>query len=227
MDSDRKFNIKLILLLVGMFILVLFIWNTPVVYPIKLFVVLLHELSHGLAALITGGKIVRIDINANQGGVCYTAGGWQFLILSAGYLGSMLWGGLILILASRTRYDKFISAVIGIIVVVIALLYIRTPFGLIYGIVFGVALFLTGFFAPMEVNDFILKLIGLTSILYVIIDIKDDLITRTVKDSDAFKMAQSYFGVPVFWGVLWIIIALIALFIIMKTAVKRNREYYN
>ena len=210
-----------------MFILVLFIWNTPVVYPIKLFVVLLHELSHGLAALITGGKIVRIDINANQGGVCYTAGGWQFLILSAGYLGSMLWGGLILILASRTRYDKFISAVIGIIVVVIALLYIRTPFGLIYGIVFGVALFLTGFFAPMEVNDFILKLIGLTSILYVIIDIKDDLITRTVKDSDAFKMAQSYFGVPVFWGVLWIIIALIALFIIMKTAVKRNREYYN
>src|SRR5687767_6945732 len=30
-------------------------WDTPVVYPLKIFVVLLHELSHALAAWATGG----------------------------------------------------------------------------------------------------------------------------------------------------------------------------
>ena len=31
-------------------------WSTVYVWPLRLFVVLLHEVSHGLAAVATGGR---------------------------------------------------------------------------------------------------------------------------------------------------------------------------
>ena len=34
-----------------------FLWDTPVVYPLKIFVVMLHEISHGIASLTTAGSI--------------------------------------------------------------------------------------------------------------------------------------------------------------------------
>ena len=43
-----------------------FLWDTPVIYPLKIFVVLLHEISHGIAALATGGSIERITLDAEQ-----------------------------------------------------------------------------------------------------------------------------------------------------------------
>ncbi len=38
--------------LIGMFIIAIALWDTVFIYPIKLFVVMLHEISHGL----DGGK---------------------------------------------------------------------------------------------------------------------------------------------------------------------------
>jgi hypothetical protein len=201
---------KQILLLAILFVSALFLWNTPVVYPVKIFTVLLHELSHELAAILTGGHLVKIDLSGNQSGLATTRGGWPFLVLSAGYLGSMLWGGLILVIASRTRLDKLLSAAIGIAVIAISILFIRTTFGLLFGFAFGTAMFVVGFFTPTFVNGIVLKFLGLTSILYAVIDIKDDLFMRTVRDSDASRMAQVSFGTPFMWGVVWIVLAIVA-----------------
>ena len=68
------------------------LWDTAFVYPLKIFVVLLHEISHAAVAVATGGTIERIVLDPNQGGACYCPGGSAFLTLSAGYLGSLGWG---------------------------------------------------------------------------------------------------------------------------------------
>ncbi|HEX3044230.1 MAG TPA: M50 family metallopeptidase, partial [Bacillota bacterium] len=128
--SLRTINWNLIGLLGVMLVLLFFFWDTPFVYPIKIFVVLLHEISHGIAAMLTGGAIAKILISPDQGGLCYTAGGWRFLVLSAGYLGSMLWGGLILLAAGRTNWDKWISTLMGLCILGVTLLYVRNTFGL-------------------------------------------------------------------------------------------------
>ena len=39
-----------------------------------------------------GGRIVAIGLTFDEGGVCITDGGSRFLILNAGYLGSLAWG---------------------------------------------------------------------------------------------------------------------------------------
>jgi hypothetical protein len=216
----KKVNMNSMLALAVICLVILALWNTPVIYPVKIFVVLLHELSHGLAALVTGGSIEKIVINADQGGVCYTRGGSMLFILAAGYLGSMVWGSLILVLAARTRIDRILSAVIGLMVFGVTVIYIRNVWGLVFGIVFGIALLLVAIFASMEINDFILKVIGLASIMYVITDIKDDLISRNIPSSDASRFGELLFGNSIFWGIVWIIIALVVAFFALRIAAK-------
>ncbi len=72
-----------ILLPLALGLAALVLWDTVVAYPFRVFVVFLHEISHGLAAVLTGGRIVSIGLSIDEGGVCVTRGGWRFVVLSA------------------------------------------------------------------------------------------------------------------------------------------------
>ena len=204
MVSIFKRYIALLLIFIG----IVFLWNTLFVYPLKIFVVFMHEVSHGLAAVATGGRIVEIQINPQQGGYARTQGGSRFLTLTAGYLGSLLWGGLILLLAARTHFDKVISILIGVGMVAISIGYGESTFTYLFGIGFGIALVAIGFYLPEAFNDWVLRIIGVTSCLYAILDIKSDVLDRSNLPSDA-RMLSEITGIPTAaWGVLWILIAI-------------------
>jgi len=78
-----------------------------------------HEISHGLAALATGGQVARIELYLTGGGKCFTVGGWSGVISFAGYAGAILWGAAIYLgaQASGTSSRWFAIAMSGLIVV--------------------------------------------------------------------------------------------------------------
>ena len=123
----------------GLFFVALwFLWDTPVIYPLKIFVVLLHETSHAIAALATGGYVQRIVLDPYQGGACYCPGGNAFVTLTAGYLGSLMWGGLILLAARSKRIRPgLLTTVLGAVTVGLTLLYVRSGFGIAFGLGFA------------------------------------------------------------------------------------------
>ena len=190
-------------------IVVLLFWNTFFVYPFKIFVVFLHELSHGMAAELTGGDIVKIELSPQQGGVCFTRGGIQFFILSAGYLGSLFWGALLLILSARTRADRAIVGFLAALTLAITILYVRSIFGFLYGFLAGAAMALTAWKLSSTVSEVLVKTIGVTSCLYAVWDIGSDVLFRRIPSSDASQLARITFIPSVIWGVLWILIALV------------------
>lgn len=212
--------------LLGLVVVAALFWNTWAVYPLKILVVFFHELSHGLAALLTGGSIVRIEVVAQEGGLCVTRGGNRFIMLSAGYLGSLVWGGVILVLAARTHLDKIISAVLGVMLVLITLLYVRPfgGFGFVFGLLSGAALIAIGVFLSEDINDPLLRLIGLTSCLYAVLDIKSDIIDRPHLRSDAVMLADLTHIPALVWGILWILIAVVAALFFLLVACKRRGE---
>ena len=224
--SLKQLDWQMLGILAGMFLVAVIFWDTIVIYPIKLFVVILHEFSHGLAAILTGGSIVKIEVDPLIGGVCYTRGGSLFIVASAGYLGSILWGGLILILASRTRHDKIVGMVIGGLLVLLSMLYIRNLFGFLFTTGFGLALAAISYFAKDHIVDILLKFLGMTSCLYVIIDIKEDLIQRTNVGSDADAIAQllgsQALSMPI--GIFWILLALAAFVFFLAVSGVRHVE---
>ena len=202
-----------VLFLVGFavyFILLWLFWNSPVVYPVRVFVVFLHEISHGAAAVATGGSIQRITLNPRLGGACYCPGGNAFLTLSAGYLGSLVWGGLLLEVGRKAgRRAHAITRGVGGAVIILTLLFVRGGFGIAFGLLFGGFLLLVSDRIGAEANRTLLAVLGLTSVLYAILDIKSDVLDRPHLPSDAHMLAQLT-GVPtVAWGVLWIGIAVL------------------
>lgn len=204
------------------------LWHTWWVYPLKILVVFFHELSHGLAAILTGGEIAGIELLAQEGGLCRTLGGNRFLTLSAGYLGSLLWGGLILVAASRSRLDQLVTAALGALLLFAAVIWVRPifSFGFPFSLLAGAALLAVGLKASERVNDWLLKVIGLTSMLYALLDIKDDILDRPhLRDSDAAALSQLT-GLPTLvWGLIWISLAFLgaAIFLVIAARDKAKR----
>jgi len=217
--SDARGKVEFVLGYTLFFVALWLLWDTPIVYPLKIFVVLLHEISHAAVAVATGGSIQRIELNPLEGGACYCPGGNVFLTLSAGYLGSLAWGGAMFTAARARRVrPDWVTGFIGLLVVALTLLYVRTPFGIVFGILFGAAMLTVARKATRTLNRTSLLALGLTSALYAILDIKSDILDRPLAESDAHMLAEIT-GLPtVVWGAVWIAAALAFSFWLLQRA---------
>ncbi|MBT5909416.1 MAG: M50 family metallopeptidase [Opitutae bacterium] len=209
-EIRRGLNGKILAIYGGIILLDHVFWNTIIIYPLKILTVFFHELSHALAAIVTGGKVLEIVLVPEQGGHCLIAGGNGFLVSSAGYLGSLIWGGIILVSAANSRRDKQIMIALGAILIVVSFIWIRPfiSFGFIFCIILGGAMIGVGKYLPDKVNDWVLRTVGLTSCLYATLDVKDDTIDRNLRQSDAGRLAEIT-GMPsLFWGYFWMALAI-------------------
>lgn len=194
--------------LIALTVLVFALWTTPVITPLKILIVFLHEVSHGLAALLTGGKIESISLSPQQGGLTVTRGGNLFVIMSAGYIGSLLIGVLVFLIALKSKADRALMAVLGVGTLLITAFYIREWFALVFGVGTGAAMLAMARFLSHQINDLALRLIGLTSMIYVPYDIFSDTIARAGMRSDAYMLAERFGGATMLWGGLWLVISL-------------------
>ncbi len=225
-DAGGRINWRMAGILALLALGITLLWNTPVVYPLKILVVFFHELSHGLMARLTGGRIIQIQLSAFEGGLCITEGGNRFLTLSAGYIGSLLWGGVILLLAARTRWQRGLVLGLGMLAVAVGLLYVRPllGFGFVYICFAGALLMFSAIRAGAGFNKYLLKTIGLTSMLYAPLDILSDTIFGSHLPSDAQMLAQLT-GIPtVVHGVVWIAISLVCGFMLLVAACQRDGQ---
>jgi hypothetical protein len=205
-----------LLLPLGIAAVALALWDTFLVYPFRIFVVFLHEISHGLAAVLSGGAIESIGLSPDEAGVCRTRGGWPFLILNAGYLGSLFWGATFLALGERRTRSRTAIGVIGAFTLVVTLLYVRTLFGVVYGLLAGGALWAVAARLRPAVSEVLLAAIGATSALYAVWDIASDVVVRHSNQSDAAALA-ALTGIPaIVWGVVWIAVSVGVLGYVIK-----------
>jgi hypothetical protein len=197
-------------------------WNTAIAIPLKILIVYLHELAHGLAAILTGGSVVEISLSPYQGGHAITRGGSRFLTLTAGYLGSLLLGVSLMMIALKTKADRIVLGGLGAFTLVVTALYIRDWFALAFCLGTGAAMLAAARYLSVELNDLILRVIGLASILYVPYDIFDDTIRRSGIRSDAYMLAEEYGGPTVFWGGLWLAASLAIIFYCLRHGLGDN-----
>lgn len=197
--------------LVAYFVLLWLLWPTVVVAPLRLLVVLLHEISHGLAAVATGGTIREIVVTADEAGWCDCPGGNAFLTLSAGYLGSVAWGaGMVAAATAGRRTARVALAAIGLLLAAVALLHVRTVVTFLLSIGFGAGLLVASRRLSGSGASWTLAVLGLTSCLYAPLDLRGDVLARPGAPSDASALA-GLTGVPsLVWGLIWTAVALAA-----------------
>lgn len=132
------------------FVIAVVLWQMPgvafITYPLRLFVTLVHELAHGLAALLTGGEFVQFRVMARGAGVALTRGGSPAVIIPAGYLGTALFGAALLLLTHRTGAPHRVAIALGAAIAVLTLLHAGISVGnlSILELVFSIAIIASG-----------------------------------------------------------------------------------
>jgi len=203
-------------------LLITLLWNTDVLLPLRILTVFLHELSHAVAAIVTGGEVLSLSVSPNEGGLVTARGGSPFWITSAGYLGSLLIGAALFVLALRTHWDRTILAVFGVITLLVAAFYVRDLFALGFALATGAAMLLASHYLSLDINDMILRTIGISSTIYAPLDIFDDTIRRAHLRSDARILAEQVGGSTLFWGGLWLVISLGVIALTLRYGLPQN-----
>jgi hypothetical protein len=89
----------------GLVALAALLQSTRLSWPLRWAETFYHEISHGLVAWLTGGKVVRLQLHWRGGGACTTQGGSRFFTLLAGYMGAALWGALLFLIGANLGED--------------------------------------------------------------------------------------------------------------------------
>ena len=75
---------------------ILWLWTPYISVPIHWIEVFFHELSHALAAILTGGRVISIELNADGSGLAtYSGSAFRPIVTFAGYFGATLFGALL------------------------------------------------------------------------------------------------------------------------------------
>src|SRR5712675_3312120 len=111
-SNDARPQAMTLLLAAGLSIALWFIPFADIFsYPFRIFVTFIHEGGHALAALVTGNSVQSLSVAMNASGETYTTKGGvfsQMFVSSAGYLGAMSFGALLLILIRRAIAARFV-----------------------------------------------------------------------------------------------------------------------
>jgi len=184
------------------------LWNIPgarnLINPLKLMTIGWHELCHIVAAILTGGTILSVTIDPNLGGCTRVEGGWPTVILSAGYIGSTVFGGAFTLGGWDTLVAKILSFVLGI-GLICPLVLVRDKLTIFLTMCYEGLLIGFWFIDHASALRWYCLFIGIMNIFYVVWDIADDKFFRKVNDSDATQFSMLYPRIPAHvWATFWI-----------------------
>lgn len=247
--EDAKPQLLLLLLATA---ITLVLWFLPfteyLVYPIRLFVTFIHESSHALVAVLTGGSVQSLTISMDGSGVVYSAPGGTIgalLTSSAGYLGTTAFGVVMLYLIRRSFSPNKILTSLGIFVAVMTVVFtILSPifnfltlqaafssivFTIIAGAVLAAGLIGLGIYANLRVANFAVAFLAVQCLLNAALDLINVFFINAPlvgvdMHTDAANMSAAT-GIPgIIWVMIWMGISLLMISLGLRLyAVSQNK----
>ena len=205
------------------------LWQVPwlgwLVYPFRLFGTFVHELSHGLAAIATGGDFVRFAVSPDLSGVAHSAGGIRIVVASAGYVGSAIFGGLLLAAHARLLSARSLLFVLGVGFALLCLLFVRNLFGIAGALAITAALFAAALRLPAGWRDTLVDVLALQLILdgYNSLFTVFTLARNGATETDAHTMATLTLLPATWWAVIWMLVSTAVLVTVLRLALRPRR----
>ena len=170
---------------------------------LSLLVTFLHELGHALAAIASGGSVTSLQVNLDGSGLCTTSGGNRALIASGGYLGSIIFGNLMLFIGIRHKYlSRILAGGLAVGMVLVSLIWFSTLESFAFTAIVG-AILLVLFIKVKHSGRLFLILSGAYSVLYIIRDYQ-------IGPSSDLQSFSSIMGLTsLIWMYVWLGMALL------------------
>ncbi|HKS26276.1 MAG TPA: M50 family metallopeptidase [Pyrinomonadaceae bacterium] len=224
-------------------LITLALWFIPyadiLTYPFRIFVTFIHEGGHALAALLTGGSVMSLSVHTDASGLTVsTKGGLlsQFIVSSAGYVGAMTFGVLLLFLIRRAVAARIVLTGSAVFILLLTFIFgvgmpiyntldpnvqfSGIPFTVVSGVVLSATLIALARFASARVATFFVSFLAVQCVLNAVLDLKNLFFMSSPfaaeAHTDAVNMANAT-GVPsMFWAILWIGVSLALLSMAMR-----------
>ena len=187
---------------------------SAVLYPLRLFVTFIHEGSHALAAILTGGQVAQIAVQPDASGVTLTSGGFEPVVVMAGYIGAASYGALMLALARRPGTARVILGLSGVITALLDVFLVRNGFGFGWGLAIAAGLLFASARLLPKAAELAAMFLGVQCVVNSLYDLKTLVGLSTLPNgpvSDAVLMSQIIPLPPIVWAVLWGVISLAVL----------------
>lgn len=171
-----------------------------------------HEIGHGIAALLTGGNIISIELFVNGAGLCTTEGGIRFFIVFFGYAGATIWGWAIYKLAgAHQRVAQAFSLCIAVLIFCSIIFWAKTLLTIfILGVLAAIFIFISYLFfkkqRQMKFLQTLIQFFGLVVLLGSLISPFYLLDGRSL--GDGATLASLTFLPEIVWVAIWFIFAL-------------------
>jgi hypothetical protein len=179
-------------------------------------------MSHGLVAVLTGGRIISIELNQYLGGITTTEGGSTLLIASAGYLGSIAIGSLLFIASFDKKVSTWFNTALAILLIIFTANFLIGLISQVTALIAAIILIVSPRYFNTLANQIIAQSLGLISTFYVLIDIKEDLLSSISYQNDAIILESITSISATLIGLFWLVISGVVIFFLLRklTSVK-------
>lgn len=185
-------------------------------YPVTLLVTFLHEFGHALGALITGGAVNRVQINADGSGFTETVGGSRAIVLMGGYLGSAILGNILFYVGAKSdRVANVVLYLLAALMLFTGFYWFNTMFTTGVLVAFAVAMM---FIAAMtSLGNELLMFLGLATTIYIIQDF------NVGPGSDLARYAELFVVIPQnAWMYIWLAIVVLLTFVNLRVMFRHH-----
>jgi len=216
--------------LIAAAILTVVLWQIPggnyILYPCTILATWFHEMAHGLAAVLMGGHFAKLLIFSDGSGVAYYSGPLflepigRAIVAAAGPMGPPL-AGAALILASRSLKAASLSLkVLGIFLLISAVVWVRSPFGLVAVAILGVVLLGIAFKTSARIEVLAVQFLGVQACVstYRQIDYLFSYSAGPLGISDTAQIQQILLLPYWFWGGLMALSSFVILLLSLRIA---------
>lgn len=196
-------------------------------WPFVIITTFIHEMGHGLTAIIVGGELLKVEIYQNASGVAWTRtiGGWRQAAVAAGGLLAPSIAGAIFIMVGRNAKKSAITFLsLSLFILLCCALWIRSSFGLSILIPVGVLFLVLSQKSSQGFQQFLIQFMGVHMLV--------DTFTRTlnyvfsssasvggeIRHSDTSTIAQHLIGGHFFWACTIALISIAILVIALRNS---------
>lgn len=206
-----------------------FFQASPVLYPVRLLVTMMHESGHAIATLLVGGEVNRIVLDPETSGRCLSMlpeGVLRRVIVgSGGYLGTSVAGAVLLLATFRFRLRRVVLGTLSVWLAVTGLLYARDSFTLLFCLGTAAALGLGARFLPEVLVEMLNLFLASFTALNAVFDMHYILMSSEGRaGSDAAILAEATWVPAIVWSVVWMVLGVVLLGAAMYASVRAPKS---
>lgn len=203
-----------------------------VLYPFTILGTWFHEMAHGLTAMLLGGSFHQLEIYSNGSGLAMHSGSLLFgsvgsaIVAAAGPIGPTVAGSLFILSSQNQKTAKVALIILGLLLVISPVIWIRSIFGFLIILGFGLATLIIAFQGKKQLRSFAVQFLGVQAILSLYLSVgylfsRGAVVGGRTYLSDTAVIQEHLFLPYWFWAAIILVVSLIMVIYSILTVYKK------